>query len=189
MKKALVVVDMQNDFCPGGSLAVNEGDKIVPIINSLMDKFDIVIATQDWHPADHCSFKENGGIWPKHAVQGTNGADLHKDLDTKPIKMILRKGMNKSMDSYSGFFENDKVTSTGLEFFLDDMEIEEVWVCGLARDYCCAYTAIDSKNGGFETFLIEDATRAVDLPEGNAEKMKQQMLDLGIKIVSSRDIC
>ena len=171
---------MQNDFCPGGSLAVKEGNKIIKNINSIQEKFKNVVLTQDWHPKNHSSFvteykdKEvfssikmpygNQTIWPSHCVQGTNGAEFHKDLNTLKANTIIRKGFRREIDSYSAFWENDRVTPTGLEGNMKSMGIKRVFVCGLALDFCVAFSAIDSTISGFETFVIMNATKPVDLP-------------------------
>ena len=201
---ALIIVDVQNDFCPGGKLEVNEGDKIVPIINEFSHLFFKVIATQDWHPASHISFAINhpgkkefetievsGNIqvlWPEHCVQGSKGADLHPDLNLKPIDLILRKGTNPDLDSYSAFFENDHKTSTGLEYYIKGFGIKKVFLCGLATDVCVFYSAMDSAYLGFETYLIEDASKGVDIPEGNLKSSIDKMIQSGIKIIKSTEI-
>jgi nicotinamidase/pyrazinamidase len=176
----LLIIDVQNDFCPGGSLAVKEGNKIIKNINSIQEKFKNVVLTQDWHPKNHSSFvteykdKEvfssikmpygNQTIWPSHCVQGTNGAEFHKDLNTLKANTIIRKGFRREIDSYSAFWENDRVTPTGLEGNMKSMGIKRVFVCGLALDFCVAFSAIDSTIAGFETFVIMNATKPVDLP-------------------------
>ena len=176
----LLIIDVQNDFCPGGSLAVKEGNKIIKNINSIQEKFKNVVLTQDWHPKNHSSFvteykdKEvfssikmpygNQTIWPSHCVQGTNGAEFHKDLNTLKANTIIRKGFRREIDSYSAFWENDRVTPTGLEGNMKSMGIKRVFVCGLALDFCVAFSAIDSTISGFETFVIMNATKPVDLP-------------------------
>lgn len=179
-KKVLIVVDAQNDFMPGGALPVEDGDQIIPVINSLLPKFDLVIFTKDWHPVNHKSFvnqHEGRGLyetidlnglsqvlWPEHCVQNTPGADIHSDIDFSKCKgdfYIFKKGMDPEVDSYSGFYDNGRKNSTELKEFLDEREVTEVYVCGLALDYCVAYTAIDSAMEGFKTCVIEDATRAI----------------------------
>ena len=178
-KDALIVVDVQNDFCPGGTLAVKEGDSIVSNINEIQKKFNYVFYTQDWHPKDHISFSTNNKgkevfstidvpygkqvIWPPHCIFNTEGANFHKDLEVKHANAIIRKGFRKNIDSYSGFFENDKVTPTGLEGLLKSLKIERVFICGLALDFCVNYTAIDAKNLGFETIVIKGATLPVNI--------------------------
>lgn len=202
-KNVLLVIDIQNDFCPGGSLAVPEGDKIIPIVNKIMDKFYKVVATQDWHPKKHISFAtthkkqtyetiEINGIlqtlWPEHCLQGSYGAELHKELDTKKIDLILRKGANLQIDSYSAFLENDKQTKTGLDGYLNSLGIKKVYICGLALDYCVYYTACDAVKFGFETYVIVDATKGVNVPKGNIEKVIQHMKSLDVKIISYEEL-
>ena len=176
----LLIIDVQNDFCPGGSLAVKEGNKIIKNINSIQEKFKNVVLTQDWHPKNHSSFvteykdKEvfssikmpygDQTIWPAHCVQGTYGAEFHGDLNTLKANTIIRKGFRREIDSYSAFWENDRVTPTGLEGNMKSMGIKRVFVCGLALDFCVAFSAIDSTIAGFETFVIMNATKPVDLP-------------------------
>ena len=176
----LLVIDVQNDFCPGGSLGVKDGDKIIKNINSIQDKFNNVVLTQDWHPKNHSSFvteykdKEvfstvkmpygDQTIWPAHCIQGTKGADFHKDLNTLKANTIIQKGFRREIDSYSAFWENDRVTPTGLEGSLKSLGVNRVFVCGLALDFCVAYSAIDSSIAGFDTFVLMNATKPVDLP-------------------------
>ncbi|SMG46483.1 bifunctional nicotinamidase/pyrazinamidase [Sphingobacterium psychroaquaticum] len=176
--KALIIVDMQYDFLPGGNLAVAEGDQIIPVINSIQQQYDVVVATQDWHPLHHISFasqhpgKKVGDViekdgkeqalWPDHCVQGTRGAALSEALDNQPIAAVFRKGMDPKIDSYSGFFDNGQEKSTGLSGYLKNLNIDEVHVCGLAADYCVYFTALDSLSEGFNTVILEDATRAID---------------------------
>jgi nicotinamidase/pyrazinamidase len=197
----LAVIDVQNDFCPGGALAVKDGDAIIPLINSLMPRFPLVVATQDWHPADHVSFASNhpgaksfdtikaGNIsqvlWPDHCVQGTRGADFHPSLENIHFRLILRKGTTPALDSYSAFFENDKKTLTGLSSFLKGIGVEEVYLCGLATDVCVYHSAMDAVRLGFHTFLIRDASRGVDVPEGNLSKAIKDMESSGVRIIES----
>ena len=195
MKKVLIIVDVQNDFCEGGSLAVPKGDEVVDGINQISNKFDLVIATQDWHPEKHVSFASatgakpfENGLWPDHCVQGTKGAKIHKGLNLNNVKYILRKGMNPATDSYSAFFENDKKTSTRLFNIIQDGIKPEVYVAGLATDYCVYFTALDSVMSGFKTFIIEDVCRGVDVPEGNVNKVIADMISKGIKIIKSKDL-
>lgn len=177
--RALIVVDVQNDFLPGGTLAVAGGDAVIDPINRLMDAFDTVVMTADWHPADHVSFADNHAgkspfetielpygvqvLWPRHCVAGTAGAAFAKELKTDKAAVIVRKGMHTDCDSYSGFVEADRQTKTGLAGWLKDRGIDEVWVCGLATDFCVAWTAQDAASAGFKTYLIEDASKAIDL--------------------------
>ncbi len=202
--RALIIIDMQNDFCPGGALAVLEGNEIVPVINKLSSKFRRIIATQDWHPPDHVSFavshpgkKEYDVIsyegieqvlWPKHCVPGTKGAEFHPELDTEKFNLILRKGSNPKIDSYSAFRENDKKTLTGLEGYLRNLSVSKTYFCGLALDYCVFYSAMDSKELGFETYVIIDGTKGIDSPEGNIDKSLNTMRKKGIKIIESNNL-
>ena len=176
----LLVIDLQNDFCPDGSLGVKDGDKIIKNINSIQEKFNNVVITQDWHPQNHSSFvteykdKEvfstvkmpygDQTIWPADCIQGTKGADFHKDLNTLKANTIIRKGFRREIDSYSAFWKNDRVTPTGLEESLKSLGVNRVFVCGLALDFCVAYSAIDSSIDGFDTFVLMNATKPVDLP-------------------------
>jgi nicotinamidase/pyrazinamidase len=200
---ALLIIDVQNDFCPGGSLPVPEGDKIITIINKISGNFYKVIATQDWHPADHISFAVNHNkkpyekikigdieqvLWPIHCVPGTYGADFHRDLMLNYVDLILRKGTDSRIDSYSAFFENDKKTETGLKHYLKGLKIKDIYICGLATDYCVYYTAIDAKKSGFNTYVILDATRGVNVPEGNVENTINDMKKRGIEIINHESI-
>ncbi|MFW5737671.1 MAG: bifunctional nicotinamidase/pyrazinamidase [Spirochaetota bacterium] len=201
---ALIVVDVQNDFCPGGALAVSEGDQIVPVINKIAPLFDVVVATRDWHPSDHVSFASahdghevgeaievNGMeqvLWPDHCVQASKGAGFHPDLDTAPINLILHKGTRTELDSYSGFLETDRTTSTGLEAYLKGLDVSEVTVCGLATDYCVFFTAMDAVDAGFKTRLVTDAVRGIDQPEGNVERTIGEMKDAGVTLVTSAEL-
>lgn len=198
----LVLIDVQNDFIPGGALAVPGGDEIIPILNKLQHKFDLVIATQDWHPAEHSSFAVNHPgknefevinwqgqeqvLWPVHCVQKTNGSWFHKDLETARIEAIFRKGINPEIDSYSGFYDNAKLKSTGLAGYLRDKGAKDLYFGGLAADYCVYFSILDALNEGFNATLIEDATRAID-PVGY-EKARQTILARGGKIVESKDL-
>lgn len=177
-KEALIIVDIQNDFLPGGSLAVSGGNEIIPIINSLQNRFDLVIATQDWHPENHKSFasahlgkkeydviKLNGlsqVLWPDHCIQGTEGAAFSAELNDKKIEAIFRKGMDPEIDSYSGFYDNGRRKNTGMAGYLRDRGIKTIYICGIAADFCVYYTAIDGLDLGFEVFIIEDASRAIN---------------------------
>lgn len=198
-KKALLIIDVQNDFCPGGALAVPDGDAIIPAINRISARFDKVVATQDWHPENHISFavrhmlKEYEVIqlteieqvlWPVHCVPGTWGAEFHKNLDTRPVDLIIRKGSNPEIDSYSAFFENDKKTVTGLHYYLQGLKIEKLYLCGLATDYCVYFSAIDARNLGFDVYFVIDATRGIDFPADNIKKAVQHMTERGIHIIS-----
>jgi nicotinamidase/pyrazinamidase len=182
---ALIVIDVQNDFCPGGALAVAGGDEIISPINGLMKDFATIVLTQDWHPEDHASFAANHPgaapfslttmpygpqvLWPTHCVQGTKGAEFHADLRTDPAQLIVRKGFRPEIDSYSAFFENDHHTPTGLEGYLRSRGVTEVTLVGLATDYCVAYSALDAARLGFKATVLERACRAIDLNGSLAE--------------------
>ncbi len=203
-KNALIIIDLQNDFCPGGALEVRDGDKIIPIINKIQGKFYKIIATQDWHPKDHISFASNYQgkkiydvikidnveqvLWPDHCVRGTYGAELHKDLRTGNINLILRKGTDKNIDSYSAFIENDKKTLTGLSGYLNSLKIKQIFLVGLATDYCVYYSAMDALKFGYDTYVIIDACRGVDVPNNNVKRVIDIMKNNGIKIIKSTDI-
>jgi len=178
---ALIVVDVQYDFLPGGALAVNDGDAVIEIINSIRDRFDMTIFTQDYHPVNHCSFKANGGIWPVHCVQGTHGAAIHTDL-LRGNDVIVQKGLNTDIDSYSGFFDNEKKTKTGLDSILKQNKADTVYICGLATDYCVKYTAIDAVGEGYTTILVKNASRGVNVNPGDVNNAIAQMKMLGIEI-------
>lgn len=200
--KALLIIDIQNDFLENGSLEVKDGNAIIPLVNKIQNLFDVVVATQDWHPSTHKSFAANHEgkqlfevidlnglpqvLWPNHCAQGTFGAEFHPDLNTQNIQAIFRKGTDIEIDSYSGFYDNDKRNSTGLHGFLTELQVTEVYVCGLAADYCVYYTAKDAANLGYKTFVIEDATKYIDAT--NYLKAKQEMLDLGIEFVNMEDL-
>ncbi len=175
---ALIIVDIQHDFTPGGRLAVPMGNEIIPLVNTLQDAFSLVVATQDWHPQNHKSFASSHPgkkpferimlhglsqvLWPDHCIQGSAGAQLHGDLNANKIEAIFRKGMDPEIDSYSGFYDNGYKKSTGLAGYLRERKVQKVYVCGLAADYCVFYTAKDALKENFETYIIEDATRAID---------------------------
>ena len=199
----LVVVDVQYDFLPGGSLAVADSDAIVPLINTLGKHFTNVVLTQDWHPADHISFaSQHAGkaafetieldygtqvLWPDHCVWGTHGAQLSADLDLPQAQLIIRKGYNRAIDSYSGFQEADRQTLTGLAGYLVERDIGRLFVVGLATDYCVGWTAIDGAAAGFDVLVIEDATRAIDTA-GSLAKAWQDMTEAGVARIQSRDV-
>lgn len=196
----LLIIDVQNDFCPGGSLAVKDGDKIIDNINNIQKSFNNIVLTQDWHPEDHSSFVTqyedvevfssikmpygNQTIWPAHCIQGTRGADFHIKLNTLKARNIIRKGFRKEVDSYSAFWENDRVTPTGLEGTLKTMGIKRVFVCGLALDFCVAYSAVDSAIAGYETFVIMDATKPVDLP-GSVDATYEAFKKFKVQMITS----
>lgn len=199
--RALLVVDLQVDFLPNGALAVQDGDVIIPSINAIQDQFDLVVATQDWHPFDHQSFAsqhenqqvydmiELEGIpqvlWPDHCVQGTAGATFSEAWDSKPVAAVFRKGMNKQVDSYSGFYDNNTLNSTGLLGFLQDKKVTEVYVCGLAAEYCVFYTAMDARNAGFQTYFLAFATKPIS-EEGLAQA-KVKLNENGIVIINEME--
>jgi nicotinamidase/pyrazinamidase len=197
--KSLIIVDVQNDFCPGGALPVPEGDRVVDCINRVQPKFELVVATQDWHPADHGSFAANHPghspgeqielaglpqiLWPVHCVQDTPGAELHPKLDRARIARVFHKGADPRVDSYSGFFDNGRRTSTGLGEYLKDHGVTDVYVCGLATDYCVKATALDAVALGFKTHLLEDGCRGVELREGDVQRAVEEMRRQGVVIV------
>lgn len=201
---ALILVDLQNDFCPGGALAVAEGDQTIPIANQLMDRFDLIVATQDWHPIKHESFGVHHPhhqvgevidlhglpqvLWPIHCVQGSFGAEFVPELNRSKIDRVFVKGTDASIDSYSGFFDNGHRKATGLGNFLKEKKVDTVYVMGLATDYCVKFTALDALELGFTTYLIEDASRGVNLQPGDVDKAVEEMLEKGVKIVNSEDI-
>ncbi len=204
-KKALIIIDIQNDFCPGGALAVPGGDEIVPAVNELssLHKFDKVIATQDWHPPGHISFASGKDkepfsevkidgvtqtLWPDHCVQESEGADFHPDLDLKPVDLILRKGSDPNIDSYSAFLENDKKTETGLHHYLKGMDIEEIFVCGLALDVCVYFSSLDGIKYNFKVNLIRDVSRGIDQPQGSVDEVLGNMEEKGVVITDSGEV-
>jgi nicotinamidase/pyrazinamidase len=202
-RDVLVVVDMQYDFLPGGSLAVSGGDEIVPLINTLAKKFANVVFTQDWHPADHISFaSQHPGkapfqtvdlpygrqvLWPDHCMWDTHGAELSADLDIPHGQLIIRKGYNRLIDSYSGFQEADRETLTGLAGYLNERDVDRLYIVGLATDFCVGWTAIDGAAAGFDVTVIEDATRAID-NEGSLARAWADMAEAGVERVMSKDI-
>jgi nicotinamidase/pyrazinamidase len=191
------VIDVQVDFCPGGALAVAEGDAVVPVVNALMDNFATVVLTQDWHPADHASFASSHPgaapfqtvampygaqtLWPDHCVQGTPGAAFHPGLRTDPAALILRKGMNRGIDSYSAFFENDRTTPTGLAGWLRDRGVTTLTFAGLATDYCVAWSALDAARLGFQVSVALGACRAIDL-NGSLDQARAAMAAAGVRL-------
>lgn len=192
----LLLIDLQYDFMPGGALAVAHGDEVVPVANRLAQGFEHVVLTQDWHPAEHISFAANHAgrqpfetialpygeqvLWPTHCVQGSEGAELHRGLDVQHARSIIRKGHHADVDSYSAFLEADRTTPTGLAGYLRDTGVKRVYCCGLATDYCVAWSALDARAAGFEVVLIEDASRALDL-SGSLAAAWQQLLAAGVK--------
>lgn len=175
--QALVVVDVQNDFCPGGALAVERGDEVVVVINELARRFPVVVATRDWHPPDHGSFAEQGGPWPPHCVQGTLGAELRDDLDRARIHAVVDKGQDPATEGYSGF------EGTDLEAMLRERDVEDVHVVGLALDYCVKNTALDARRAGFDVTVHLDATRAVDVEPGDAQRAVDDLRAAGVTVV------
>ncbi len=202
--QALILVDIQNDFMPFGSLPVPEGDRVVPVANAISASFDLVVATQDWHPADHASFASNhpgarpgdvvelGGeaqvLWPDHCVQNTPGASFHSALDVSAIDVVVRKGTDPGIDSYSAFFDNHHLKETGLRVILEEHDVKTVTVMGLATDYCVKYTVLDGIAAGFEVRLVRDGCRAVDLTEGDGEEALEQMREAGCMLLDSHDL-
>jgi len=199
MMNVLILVDIQNDFIPGGSLPVALGNEIIKLVNELQDSFELVVATQDWHPNNHKSFaSQHPGkkqfetislhgldqvLWPDHCVQGTKGAEFHGDLNMNKVEAVFRKGMNPDYDSYSGFYDNGYKKSTGLAGYLRDRGVKKVHVCGLAADYCVAYTAKDALKENFETYVIEDATRAIDA--SGYSRIKDEIITSGGQYIQS----
>lgn len=202
-RSALIVVDVQNGFTSGGNLAVAHAEQIIPTINQLAQHFDNIILTQDWHPENHTSFVENHPdyqaydmiqldygmqvLWPSHCVQGTQDAEFHPDLDIPTAQMIIRKGFHSHIDSYSAFMEADHKTTTGLAGYLKERGIDTVYIVGIATDFCVAWTAMDAARLGFKTFVISDATKAIDL-QGSLQHAWQEMLAVGVKRVVANQI-
>lgn len=195
--EALIVIDVQNDFCPGGALAVSGGDEIVAGINALMAEFSCVVFTQDWHPADHSSFASQHDaepmsmiempygpqvLWPDHCIIGSDGSAFHPELDTNKAQMIIRKGFRRAIDSYSAFFENDHKTATGLEGYLRNRGIERLTLVGLATDFCVNFSAVDGANLGFETAVDQSLCRAIDF-DGSLETAQKGMIDAGVTLL------
>lgn len=200
--KTLILIDVQNDFMPGGRLAVPQADQIIPVINRIQEQFDLIVATQDWHPQNHKSFASNHHdkepfdiidlngteqiIWPDHCVQGSSGAEFHPDLKTNKIAAVFRKGMDTEIDSYSGFYDNNRKISTGLSGYLKEKGVAEVYFCGLATDICVFHTVRDSIGEGFSAILIEDASQPLD---ANDFAVKRNVLiQLGVCIINSCDL-
>lgn len=198
--RTLLVVDLQNDFMPFGALPVREGDALVPVANSLMPGFDLVVASQDWHPPDHGSFASAhrgkrpgefvmlGGVqqilWPDHCVQDTPGASLHSAVDVAEIDFVVRKGTDREIDSYSAFFDNGHRKDTGLAAYLREREVRDFFIMGLATDYCVKYSALDALDLGFEVAVIADACRAVEVSPGDAERAIEEMRRHGAQIAT-----
>src|SRR6266699_3409810 len=202
-RSVLIVIDVQNCFLPGGSLAVKDGEQVVPIINRIAKGFANVVMTQDWHTAGHVSFASTHSdkkpfetvnlpygrqvLWPDHCVQGTEGASLSKDLAVPHAGLVIRKGFNKNVDSYSAFTEADGKTTTGLAAYLKARKVSRVFVAGLATDFCVAWTALDARKAGFETYVVEDACRGIDT-QGSLAKAWADMAKAGVKRIQSADI-
>ncbi len=200
---ALLIVDIQPDFCSGGALAVPGGETIIPLVNKLAQKFEIVVLTQDWHPADHISFAANHPgrqpfetielpygtqvLWPTHCVMDTPGAALHPALHVSHASLIQRKGSHKNVDSYSAFLEADRTTKTGLDGYLRALGVEHLYICGLATDFCVAWTAEDARHSGFAVTIIEDACRAIDL-NGSLDAAWARLAALGVERISSKEL-
>jgi nicotinamidase/pyrazinamidase len=200
--KTLIIIDVQNDFMPGGPLEVPQGNMIVPVINKVLGYFDLVIATQDWHPKKHKSFASNHPgkkpfdkivlkgaqqtLWPDHCIQGSPGAELHKDIESERIAAIFRKGMDPEVDSYSGFYDNNHQSSTGLAGYLKEKGTSEIHFCGLAADICVYYTILDSVLEGFSAKLIEDASRPLYSEKFN--DIKYNLTSLGVHIINSNEL-
>jgi nicotinamidase/pyrazinamidase len=196
-KKALIMVDLQNDFCPGGSLGVPDGDAVISMANQLQPHFDLVIATKDWHPKNHMSFASNHPgrkigdvvtvndliqiLWPDHCVQETKGSEFHPALDTSRIDKIIFKGVDQSIDSYSAFFDNAHLRSTGLGEYLRTKDVQKIYIMGLATDYCVKYSCLDAVHLGFDVYVIEDACRGVELSPGDIKKALDLMQQAGVK--------
>jgi nicotinamidase/pyrazinamidase len=201
--KALLIVDVQNDFCPGGALEVPNGDQIIPAINRLSEHFDVVIQTQDWHPEGHSSFASSHQgkepfeaiempygeqvLWPDHCVQNSGGSDFHPDLKTNRSQLIIRKGFRKEIDSYSAFYENDNSTTTGLTGYLKERGIDTLYAVGLATDFCVKWSVIDGIKEGFTVFVVEDAVKGIDI-EGSVDQAWDEMLDKGAQKVRSKEL-
>jgi nicotinamidase/pyrazinamidase len=201
--KALLIIDVQNDFCPGGSLEVSDGDQIMPVINKLSNEFDVVIQTQDWHPKEHSSFasvhenkkpfetiKMSYGaqvLWPNHCVQGSAGAEFHTGLNTQLSQLIIRKGFRREIDSYSAFYENDQSTSTGLSGYLRERQIDQLFLTGLALDFCVKWSTLDGLKEGFDVTVIEDAVKGIDI-DGSVAQAWDEMQDAGVKQISSGEL-
>jgi nicotinamidase/pyrazinamidase len=201
MTRALVLVDLQNDFMPGGSLAVPDGDEVIPVANALMERFDLVVATQDWHPAGHESFASSHPgrapgetidlhglaqvLWPDHCVQQSAGARFVAALRTDRISHVVRKGTDPRIDSYSGFFDNGHRAATGLDALLRERGVEEVWIAGVATDYCVKFTALDARALGYQTMLVLDGCRGVRLHAGDVDRAIAEMAAAGVSIRSS----
>lgn len=201
---ALILVDIQKDFLPGGSLEVKEGDRVIPVANALQAYFELVVATQDYHPRDHGSFAANHEekkpgdyielngleqiLWPVHCVQGTEGAEFADDLKMEKVQKVFKKGVDAGIDSYSGFYDNGHKRATGLAEYLREKKVDRVFIVGLAADVCVKFTAMDALNEGFKTVVVSDGTRAVNLQEDDYEKTLKELSEKGAEIRESREI-
>jgi nicotinamidase/pyrazinamidase len=199
----LLVIDVQNDFCPGGALAVASGDSVIGPIHEIAARFEHIVLTQDWHPADHASFASchpgkrpyesiempygQQTVWPAHCVQGSKGAEFHAALQLPGAELILRKGFRRQIDSYSAFFENDRTTATGLAGYLRERGFMRVFLCGLAYDYCVGYSALDARRLGFEAIIVQDACRAIDL-NGSVARIEAEFAGAGVALLRSGEL-
>ncbi|HYY73588.1 MAG TPA: nicotinamidase [Solirubrobacterales bacterium] len=182
MAKALLIIDFQNDFTSGGALEVPEGDEVAEPVKRLADQFDVVVATRDWHPPDHASFETQGGPWPVHCVQGTHGAQLHPAMEDVALDAMVDVGRERDDEGYSGFEKSD------LAQILRDHDVDEVYVCGLATDYCVRASAIDARREGFDVTVVEDAIRGVDVREGDSERALRDMREAGARSATSEEV-
>lgn len=201
--RALLIIDLQNDFCPGGALEVPGGDQIIPVVNRLTEQFDTVIQTQDWHPAGHSSFASSHDgkepfetttmpygeqvLWPDHCVQQSEGSDFHPELVTRHTQLIVRKGFRREIDSYSAFYENDHETATGLAGYLRERNIDTLYAVGLATDFCVKWSVVDGCKEGFDVYVVEDAVKGIDI-EGSVDQAWSEMADAGARTLSSESI-
>jgi nicotinamidase/pyrazinamidase len=202
-RDVLLVIDVQNDFCPGGALAVPRGDEVVPVINRIIPMFRHIVLTQDWHPRGHLSFASSHAgaelfaavtvtygeqtLWPDHCVQGSGGAEFHPELDVERAELILRKGFRREIDSYSAFQENDRKTKTGLAGYLRERGFERVFLAGLAYDFCVCYSAVDARADGFEAVVIEDACRGIGL-HGSVEATREEFSSCGVEEIAASEL-
>lgn len=200
---ALLIIDVQNDFCPGGALEVPAGDEVIPVINRLIPRFDCIIQTQDWHPAGHSSFASSQSgkepfttiempygeqtLWPDHCVQGSSGAEFHPAMETLKTQLIVRKGFRSNIDSYSAFYENDNKTSTGLSGYLRERSIDTLYATGLATDFCVKWSVLDGLKEGFEVYVVEDAVKGIDI-EGSVDQAWKEMEKAGARRIQSNSI-
>jgi nicotinamidase/pyrazinamidase len=184
---ALILVDIQNDFCPGGALAVSEGDQVVPVANILMPKFPVVVATFDWHPADHCSFKTQGGPWPPHCVQGTSGAELHPKLDRSHITFSVRKAFTRDADAYSEFSGVDEAGHS-LHELLRRHDVKTLFIVGLATDYCVRATVLDGLKLGYQIHVVTDGVRAVNVKPNDGAQALDEMAQAGARLITSPQV-